>query len=63
MRNDFDVIVEQGNMGLGFKNTINFEKSQFAETTYKKKIWDLTAKEVKLSVDLFNDLVKRKLRG
>jgi len=62
MENDFSVINQGDKYGLGFKADNNFNKSQFVEATYKKKIWTLTPKEnemtIQLAVDLINDKIK-----
>ena len=62
MENDFSVIAEGDKYGLGFKAENNFNKSQYVEATYKKKIWTLTPKEnemtIQLAVDLINDKIK-----
>lgn len=62
MENDFSVINHGDKYGLGFKADNNFNKSQFVEATYKKKIWSLTPKEnemtIQLAVDLINDKIK-----
>lgn len=38
--------------GFGFNNTLNFEKSQWMEEKYKKRIFDESASEGKLLMDL-----------
>ena len=62
MENDFSVINQGDKYGLGFKADNNFNKSQFVDATYKKKIWTLTPKEnemtIQLAVDLINDKIK-----
>lgn len=45
MENDFTVIALPDGYGLGYLNDENFKKSQYAENTYKKKIFDLTIPE------------------
>lgn len=45
MENDFSVVATPEGYGLGYKNDENFKKSQYAEKTYNKKIFDLTETE------------------
>ena len=59
MRNDFSVVVEGKEIGLGFKNSFNTDKSHFVEKTYKKDIFDHTKKEEKLRDKLYGKAVER----
>lgn len=52
-------IVFTGNFGFGFKNKHNFEKSQWMETKYSKKIFSLARNEVNvLAKTLVRNLIK-----
>lgn len=57
MRRDF-VPIKKGQkiIGSGFTNNANFDKSQWVENTYKKKIYALTKQENELLVKLFEEL-------
>jgi len=55
MRNDFSVIQNNRKLGHGFKNTANFDKSEWVEETYEKEIFDFTDDEKKLFSDLLNE--------
>ena len=54
MRNDFSVIENNGTLGHGFKNTANFDKSEWVEETYDKEIFKFTEEEERLFTDLLN---------
>tara|TARA_R110000782_G_scaffold30274_2_gene75271 strand:+ start:534 stop:974 length:441 start_codon:yes stop_codon:yes gene_type:complete len=69
-RNDFSVINDGKKLGLGFKNSSGdkknpgpLEKANFAESTYKKKIFQSTKGEAELAVKVFNEQVTRILNG
>jgi len=60
--NDWSVIETGTNQfGLGYKNPLNFSKSQWEEETYKKKIFALTPEEQKKADQTINDYVKNAL--
>lgn len=48
--------------GIGFLNPFNFQKSQWVETTYNKKIFNLTTPEHDYAVQYINDLVNEALK-
>ena len=62
MVNDFSAITGGKQIGLGFKNQVNADKSFWVEGTYKKKIFKSTAKEVKQAGALAQKFVNRLLR-
>lgn len=45
MENDYIIIPEDNGTAIGFSNQTNFQKSQWNEQTYKKKIFSLTKAE------------------
>lgn len=52
-------IVFTGNFGFGFKNKHNFEKSQWMEEKYRKKIFGLAKNEINvLAKTLVKNLIK-----
>jgi len=55
---DWSVIEVNNQYGIGYKNTLNFQKSQWEEETYKKKIFDLTKDEQLLADETINNYVK-----
>ena len=54
MRNDYLLLQDGGNFGSGFTNSANYDKSNWVEDTYDKKIFDLTSEEIDLLVTLLN---------
>lgn len=57
MENDFSVVADGSRYGLGFKNEVNAQKSEWAEQTYKKKIYSLTNEEKEQAVNAANEYV------
>lgn len=56
MENDFGIVFNGSDgYGLGYKNELNFKKSQWAEENYRKEIFALTAQEE----NLVNDTVHK----
>lgn len=51
MEGDFTVIAKDNVNGLGFHNDLNFNKSQWMELTYGKKIYALTEDEKNEAVE------------
>lgn len=56
LENDYTVIATEKGYGIGFKNSHNFQKSQWVQMTYNKRIFDLTKEEEQYAVDYINDL-------
>lgn len=53
MESDFSAVAESNKYGLGFKNTLNFDKATWLETnTYKKPIYALQEPERDLAITL-----------
>lgn len=50
MESDFSVVADSGKYGLGFKNSLNFDKATWLEGTYKKRIYALTTQERDLAI-------------
>ena len=48
--------------GIGFLNQHNFDKSQWVEDTYKKKIFALTEGEQTYALEYINDLINEALQ-
>ena len=59
MRNDWSVIIKGKDLGLGFKNKFNFDKSLFVEKTYKKPIFKHTPQELTKMKQVYGAAVKR----
>ena len=57
MRNDFQVVEQGGQIGSGFLNKVNTDKSFWVEKTYTKQIFDLTDSEEQLVEDLYQQEV------
>jgi hypothetical protein len=61
LENDWSVIATTKGYGVGFLNVHNFNKSQWVELTYKKKIFALTESEREYALNYINDLVNQAL--
>jgi hypothetical protein len=63
MENDEKVIPIELNKsyGIGFSNSVNFDKSQFVQETYKKKIFFMSPDEEKQVVDIVENFTKNAL--
>ena len=59
MRNDWTVIINDKDLGLGFKNTFNADKSRFVEKTYKKDIFAHTNTEINKINELYGKAIER----
>jgi hypothetical protein len=53
MKNDFQLLEDQGQYASGYLNNINGDKSNWVEGTYKTTIFDLTDQEAALMDELF----------
>jgi hypothetical protein len=49
MENDMSVVAAGKSYGIGFKNSLNYDKSIWCEETYKKPIYQLTKEEAELA--------------
>lgn len=54
---DWSVVEVKNQYGIGYKNPLNFQKSQWEEETYKKKIFDLTTEEQALADETINTYI------
>ncbi len=61
MENDLSVIPVGKGYGIGYNNPLNYQKSQWVEQTYKKKIWALTEGEKELIVTVANEFISNAL--
>lgn len=52
-------IATQNGYGLGFKNQANYDKSQYVEQTYKKKIYGLMPSEKDIVIQIAEEEVRR----
>jgi hypothetical protein len=57
MENDLSVIPVGKGYGIGYNNPLNYQKSQWVEQTYKKRIWGLTEGEKQLTVTVANEFI------
>lgn len=62
LENDWSVIQSKGGYGIGFKNSHNYDKSQWVEATYKKKIFNLSPDEQKYAQQRFQELIAEALK-
>lgn len=60
--NDLGVVETPTGFGIGYKNSLNFEKSQWEEETYKKSIWALTTEEQQKAVQVIEEYIKDAIR-
>jgi hypothetical protein len=51
LENDWSVIATTRGYGIGFLNSHNFDKSQWVEATYKRKIFAMTDSEKQFAID------------
>jgi hypothetical protein len=56
LEGDWTAVATDSGYGVGFLNEINFNKTQWLETTYKKKIFELTQGELDYAVESFNEI-------
>ena len=63
MVNDWSVINQDNQIGLGFKNPANGDKSFWVEDTYSKEIFDFSNEELKLNEKVINDETTKFLRN
>lgn len=63
MENDISVIPSGSGYGIGYNNSDNFDKSQYVENTYKKKIWNLAAEEKELARETAQQFVNDYLKN
>jgi hypothetical protein len=63
MVNDFSVIDDNNQLGLGFKNQANADKSGWVEETYNKPIFEHTKDELGLLDKLLDQNIKKVLNG
>lgn len=62
LENDWSVIATEKGYGVGFKNTLNFKKSQWVQETYKKRIFDLSPSEEKKLFEIVAENVSNVLK-
>ncbi len=63
MKNDFSLIRSGNDLGSGFKNKKNGDKSRWVEGTYDKTIFDLTQSESELIDTLYANELNKLGRG
>ena len=63
MVNDWSVIQSGKQLGLGFKNSANADKSEWVEATYKKDIFKHTENEKTLINKIVDKEVKKIING
>jgi hypothetical protein len=57
LENDYAIIATEKGYGVGFNNSLNFDKTQWVQATYNgRRIWDLTEAEIKAAYDRINQL-------
>ena len=63
MANDWSIVNSVQDIGLGFKNQENADKSGWVEGTYNKPIFDHTKDELKLVNELFTKAANKAING
>lgn len=63
MENDLSVLPVGQGYGIGFNNPFNFQKSQWNEKTYGKRIWAMTEGERALALTVANEYVEQALNN
>jgi hypothetical protein len=61
MENDLSVIAAGSGYGIGYNNPFNYQKSQWNEQTYGKRIWAMTQGERDLALKVAEDFVQQSL--
>lgn len=61
MQADYGVLRKGRNFGFGFQNTENFEKTEWAESRFKKDIFEVNDKELNLFSRVIDFEVRRRL--
>lgn len=61
MENDLSVFPVGAGYGIGYNNPFNYQKSQWNEATYRKRIWALTAEEKGLAIKVAEEFIKTQL--
>lgn len=62
LENDYAVIATDKGYAIGFLNPHNFDKSQWVQNTYNKKIFDLTKNEFDRAIEIINDLTSKAIQ-
>ncbi len=62
LENDYIIIPLSNGTAIGFSNATNFEKSQYVEKTYKKKIFSTTKEERALIDEKGQDYINENLK-
>lgn len=59
LENDYAVVAIPRGYAIGFNNSHNYDKSQWVQQTYGKRIFDLTKEESDLAIELITDLANK----
>lgn len=64
MEDDFSAVVGQdGRWGLGFKNSLNADKSQWVQEHFEKNVYDLTAEEKDMVLEIGTEYLQKIITG
>ena len=63
LENDYAVKPTEKGYGVGFNNSLNFDKSQWVEETYDKPIFALTTEENKICTEIITEKALEILKG
>jgi|ERR1043165_4430558 hypothetical protein len=62
LENDWSVIATARGYGIGFLNSLNYNKARWAEANYKKKIFSLTEAERQFATEKLKELVNQAIQ-
>lgn len=62
LENDWSVIATQRGYAIGFLNSLNFNKSQWVQETYNKRIFDMTSREYDFAIQRINQLTSEAIQ-
>lgn len=62
LENDWSVIATNKGYGIGFLNELNFNKSQWVQETYQKRIFDMTTGEKEYALKRITELTTQALQ-
>lgn len=63
LENDYTVVATPLGYGVGFNNKHNFDKANWVENTYERKIFDHTQEELDAAIEFINELTQDALNS
>lgn len=62
LENDYAVIATERGYGIGFNNKHNFDKANWVQLTYRKRIFDMTNSELNEAIAFINELTEQAVK-